>query len=249
VRRFFIEEIPSAEGSLAIEGAEAKHIVRVLRMGRGDRLILMDGSGRRFQAVIKSTGHKRVDVTLERTLPTPRPSPVEITACQALLKSKPMDYLIQKTSELGINRVSPFYSERTVFKLNRDRLGSKMKHWRDVAQAAAKQSDRTVPAVIDAPVSFEAMVERWRDRKIMKIILWEGGGGRDLRNLFKDLPPGDRFVGIVGPEGGFSGEEVGLAGDAGFTPVSLGRRVLRAETAAITMVAVVQYEWGDLGEA
>jgi 16S rRNA (uracil1498-N3)-methyltransferase len=89
-------------------------------------------------------------------------------------------------------------------------------------------------------------MKRWRGEEIVKVVLWEGEDSRDLKGLLKMSPPTDKFVGMIGPEGGFNRDEIAAAGDAGFISVSLGDRVLRADTAAITMVAVVQYEWGDL---
>ncbi len=221
-------------------------MTRVLRMGRGDRFILMDGKGARFQAIIVSAGPREVLVALEKALPQPPPSPVEITLCQALLKSRAMDCVIEKTSELGVNRIFPFSSERAVVRLNREKSANKRRHWREIAQGAAKQSNRGAPAEIGPLSSFGELVAECPQENALKVILWEEEGARDLKGLLKASPPLKKFIGMVGPEGGFSPEEVRAAKEAGFTSVSLGQRVLRAETAAITMVAVVQYEWGDL---
>jgi 16S rRNA (uracil1498-N3)-methyltransferase len=221
-------------------------MTRVLRMGRGDRFILMDGKGARFRAIIESAGRREVLVTLEKPLPEPPPSPVEITLCQALLKSRAMDYVIEKTSELGVHRILPFSSERTVVRLNKERFANKKQHWREIAHSAAKQSDRKVPVEIGPLSSFEELVGRTRAEDALKIILWEEEMAADLMGVLRGSPPVKRFLGIVGPEGGFSEKEVQAAGEAGFVSVSLGQRVLRAETAAITIVAIVQYEWGDL---
>ena len=245
MRRFIVDEIGAKEGSCTISGSEAKHITRVLRMGRGDRLILIDRKGARFQAVIESSGRQEVLVTLERPLHKPLPSPVEITLCQALLKSRAMDVVVQKTSELGVDRIFPFISERTVVRPDEERPLSKAKRWREIAQSAAKQSDRPTPVKINALSSFRDLVTGWKDAS--KVILWEEEGAQDLKGILKGSSGAGRFVGIVGPEGGFAQEEIEAAKEAGFTSVSLGSRILRAETAAVTMVAIVQYEWGDLG--
>ncbi len=221
-------------------------MTRVLRMGRGDRFILMDGKGARFQAIILSAGRREVLATLEKALPQPPPSPVEITLCQALLKSRAMDYVIEKTSELGVNQIFPFSSERTVVRLNPEKSANKERHWREIAQGAAKQSNRSAPAEIGPLVSFGELLAKGPRENAIKVILWEEEGARDLKGLLKASPPLKTFIGIVGPEGGFSQEEVRAAKEAGFISVSLGQRVLRAETAAITMVAVIQYERGDL---
>jgi 16S rRNA (uracil1498-N3)-methyltransferase len=246
LRRFFVEEIQQQKGLLSIRGPEARHITRVLRMGRGDRLILIDRNGARFQALIESVRSHEVMVTLEKTLPAPSSSPAEIILCQALLRSGPMDYVIQKTSELGVSRIVPFSSERTVIRLSGEGLSSRWRHWQEVARSAAKQSNRRVPAEIGHPCSFTEMVEVWKTQEAIKIILWEEEDTGDLKTLLRELPPGRMLLCIVGPEGGFTRDEIARAGKAGFLPLSLGYRILRAETAAVTVVAILQYEWGDL---
>lgn len=246
MRRFFIEEIiKAADGSCIIKGSEARHILKVLRMGRGDSFILMDRHGDRYEAVIESAEGSEVLVRLTERLPGPSVSGLDITLCQAVLKSGPMDYIIEKTSELGVTRIMPFSSERTVVKIT-DNVSNKVRRWREIAVSAAKQSDRVAPAEISPPVAFMDVLRQWQDNDSLKVILWEREGARDLKELLKTAARSPGFVGMVGPEGGFSTNEVDAAALSGFISVSLGRRILRAETAAMTLVAVVQYEWGDL---
>ncbi|MFC1866707.1 16S rRNA (uracil(1498)-N(3))-methyltransferase [Thermodesulfobacteriota bacterium] len=246
MRRFFVEEIKTRDGLCVITGSEARHISRVLRMGKGDRFILMDGTGDRFEVVIDSAGRQEILAIVKRSLPIPTPSPVEINLCQSLLKSRPMDYLIAKTSELGVNTVFPFSSERTVVRLDDSRIATRRKHWQEIAQSAAKQSDRITPAAIFSPSGYQDLIERWKQKDIVKAVMWEEEEAEDLKDLLRSSPPAKRFVGMVGPEGGFSLKEIQIAKEAGFKSVSLGNRILRAESAAITMVAIIQYEWGDL---
>ena len=247
LRRFFIETIlPDKDGSCTLTGTEARHITKVLRMATGDRIILMDGQGNRFQASILSSGPGTVRVTLEKAVPPPAPSPVEMILCQALIKSRPMDLVIQKCSELGVTRIIPFQSERTIVKLDKTRAASKTKHWKEIARSSAKQADRDKPAMIGGIIPFPHCLDEEGGGDILKVILWEQEGTLDLKELLKKPPLNRRIIGIVGPEGGFSREEIRLADAKGFMPVSLGRRILRAETAAIALVTIVQYEWGGL---
>lgn len=246
MRRFFVEEIKPEDRSLTIGGSEGRHITRVLRMGRGDRIILMDRKGARFQAMITSTGGSEVSVILEKALPQPPPSPVEITLCQAVLKAHAMDYVIQKTSELGVDSVIPFFSERTVVGHGSDHSTKKLRHWQEIAQNAAKQSDRARPATVGPLFTFGDLLARWKGEEAIKIILWEEEGARDLKTFLQSSNPAEKVVGLIGPEGGFSPQEIKIASEAGFLSASFGRRVLRAETAAVTLVAIIQYEWGDL---
>ena len=248
MRRFLVENLNAQDGVCTIKGPEARHMTRVLRMVPGDRFVLMDGKGSRFLASIESTTSQGVRVILEKALPKPTPSPVTITLCQALLKSGPMDYLIQKTSELGVDHIHPFSSLRTIPLLKSERLANRIRHWREIARSSAKQSGRVVPAQIDSPSSLRELTAKWKEERCTKAILWEGKGTTDLKGLLRGSSrAGKKFIGMVGPEGGFAGEEIELAGDGGFIPVTLGNRILRAETAAMTMVGIVQYEWGDLG--
>lgn len=246
MRRFYIEEIKPDDSTCVITGPEARHITKVLRMRPGDRFILMDGKGSRFRSRIESTSSREVLVVLEDPLPMPSPSPVKITLCQALAKSRAMDYLIQKTSELGVDCIAPFFSDRTVVKLKGDRLANKMRHWHEIAASSAKQCGRGVPAKIERPCSLRELIAKWRGQDALKVALWEHERLNDFKIILKTSPSVKCVVCLVGPEGGFSAEEIEAAGEADFVCVSMGERILRAETAAITMVAVVQYELGDL---
>lgn len=246
MKRFFVEEIIVNEGTCSITGPEAKHISKVLRMRSGDRLTLIDRKGTRFLALITSVGQREVLVALEKSLPKPSPSPIEITLCQAMIKPRQMDHIIQKTSELGVDCILPFSSKRTVVSLSKDRLANKISHWREIAQNSTKQSDRGTPVKIRSVVYFNELMAKWKDENALKVILWEEEKAKDLKSLLSGSSPLRKFVGVVGPEGGFIQQEVELARDAGFISVSLGSRILRSETAAITVVAIAQYEWGDL---
>ena len=247
MRRFFVEEIREGGGALVLRGAEANHIRTVLRMAPGDRLVLLDSRGKRHEALIASVDRHEVVVNLERPLPSPPPSPVEITLCQALLRSHSMDLIIQKTSELGVDRILPFVSERTIVKPDKGAFANKVKHWREIALSATKQSGRLRPAEIGPLSTFFELIDLWRGEEIMKIVLWEDESVENLKSLIRSTRSPRRAVGVIGPEGGFSNEEIVEAREAGFVSASLGQRILRAETAAVTLVALLQYEWGDLG--
>jgi len=246
MRRFFIDEIPSRHGSFAITGAEAKHMTRVLRMGPGERFVLLDRKGARFEAVIEEVSRHHVLVHLETPLPAPGPSPVHMTLCQALLKSQHMDLIVEKTSELGVDRILPYVSERTVVKVEGDKAHRKLRHWEEIAQSAAKQSDRALPAEIGPIYSFGELLAVLSKESALKILLWEQEGIRSLKPFLRSVSPAPKVLALVGPEGGFSEREAKEAGEAGFVSVSLGCRILRAETAAISLVTIIQYEWGDL---
>lgn len=250
MRRFFVDQIRAIDGAMVIRGAEARHICNVLRMERGDRLVLMDGMGRRFQAQIKSAGKGQVEVVLEKALEPPAPSPVNIILCQAVLKSPAMDDIVRKASELGVNRIIPFASRRTVVQMGPHRASARLGHWQTIARNAAKQSDRKIPAEISSITTLEDMLGRLEDAPASKLVLWEQEQTQDLKEFLRSGPPAaGKCIGIVGPEGGFAEEEIRTIRNAGFLPVSMGNRILRAGTAALVLVGIIQYEWGDLGLA
>jgi 16S rRNA (uracil1498-N3)-methyltransferase len=247
MRRFFIEEIIEEDGLCLIPEKEARHMTTVLRMKAGDSFILTSGKGEGFEAVIETASRKGVYARITKTLPTAASSPVKIEICQAILKPRMMDYMIEKTSELGVSRIQPFYAERSVIKPDKDSASNKTRHWRMIAQSALKQCGRATPAVIAEPVSIIDMIKAAADKEGIKVVLWEGEELSDLKTLLEEKGPMTDFTGIVGPEGGFTGQEVNLMRDAGIIPVSVGSRILRAETAAIALTTIIQYEWGDLG--
>ena len=130
-------------------------------MKPGDRFVLLDGTGRRFQASIHTVTSKTVQVIMEKPLPGPPHSPVNITLCQALLKSRAMDYLIQKTSELGVDRIVPFFSERTVVKYKKESFTTKMRHWQEISVSSVKHIGG-LPSEIETPVSMLQIEEDWK---------------------------------------------------------------------------------------
>jgi 16S rRNA (uracil1498-N3)-methyltransferase len=246
LKRFFIDRIKTKDGIVRVTPPESGHITRVLRMGPGDRLILMDGAGARYQSVIRSCHNNEVTLFLERPIPAPPACPIRITLLASLLKSGPMETLIQKTSELGVHQIQPFVSSRTVVRLPHKRVPNRLRRWKEIAKNAAKQADRDIPAEVRPPGPFDAVLSEWQDGACFKIFLWEGEDTQDLKEIIRNFKPVEDIIAVVGPEGGFSDSEVHLARSAGYVTASLGRRVLRAETAAMALVALLQYEWGDL---
>jgi 16S rRNA (uracil1498-N3)-methyltransferase len=248
LRRFMVDEIRPVEGRLSIGGQEARHISRVLRLGPGDRLILVDKGGARFLARVESSRAQEVVVSIQEALQAPSSSPAEIALCQAILRSGPMDIVIQKATELGVSRVFPFFSERTLVRADEKARADKRRHWEEIARSATKQSDRDRPPEIFPPVPFSDLLTRLKTGEGLKVVLWEGEDRQDLKTILRAEPSkGPKVSGIVGPEGGFAAAEIDAARSAGFLPASMGQRIMRAETASIAFVAVLQYEWGDLG--
>jgi 16S rRNA (uracil1498-N3)-methyltransferase len=153
-----------------------------------------------------------------------------------------MDLIVQKATELGISSIIPFLSDRSVPLLDAERSLRKRMRWQKVAAEATKQCGRTIVPQVDAIIPFRGLLNRW-DENSLKIMLWEDEKNSTLKDLLKTHQPSTRVVILVGPEGGFSGQEVAMAREAGFHTVSLGKYILRTETVGMSLLSIVHYEW------
>ncbi len=246
MRRFFLQNIDPESVPIVIKGAEARHMIRVLRMMPGEEIVLIEGGGRRFRATIRDVRRGCVTVDIISELPGIMPSPVKITLAQALIRARRMDIIIEKCTELGVNTIIPFLSSRSIIRMDKHKHESRLKHWQGVAISAVKQSDALTPPEITQVMDFRDMLDNLKERHATKVILWEQDKRISIKKILTEREKRDHFIGIVGPEGGFSKAEIQWAKESGFIPATLGRRILRAETASISMVSLVQYEWGDL---
>ena len=246
MRRFFVEEITPTTDSLSLTGKEARHISKVLRMRKGEVLTIMDGKGRLFESTIEDLNYKKVKVRINKSISSPPPSPIGINLAQALIKSNSMDYLIQKLTELGINSIQLFYSERTVIKLKPGHLRNKMDRWMEIMKSACRQCGRVTLPTLNPPLPFEEIIKDAPDKDTLKILLWENEEEVDLKGVLRSMSPLPHTLAMVGPEGGFTPNEINRAREADFHIISLGNRVLRTETAAVSLISIIQYEWGDL---
>ncbi len=246
MRRFFVEHISPNAPCATITGKEAKHIRNVLRLKKGERLEIMDGSGWVAKAVIEEVSSDEVKVNIHENI-FPPPPKIEISLAQALIKGPSMDYVIQKATELGVNSIQPFYSKRTVVKLQPEHLIKKLDRWRKLIMSACKQCGRPVLPQLYKPLTFNNLVKKKRDSNSLKLLLWEKETASQLKELLINYSSSSPILILVGPEGGFTKEETKIATESGFYPIALGNRILRAETASIALLSIIQYELGDLG--
>jgi len=219
----------------------------VLRLKEGDNLTLFDGVGHEHKAVIKGFSPRAVhlEVISREDIRLPETG---ITLAQSLPKGSKMEFIIQKATELGVSRIVPFISSRSIPRLSGDRAAGKAKRWRKVAVEASRQCGRGDVPEVSEIVSFNEML-RAADGDTLRIILWEGETEKGIREILTD----ERYAGangfciVIGPEGGFSWEEIEKAQQEGFLSVSLGRLILRTETAPLAVLSILQYEKGLFG--
>ena len=243
--RFYVPHPQIENGILRIEGDEVKHIRKVLRLREGDEVSVFDGSGREYEGAIVKEGPFSVSILVRTILSSEKESTLEITLAQSLLKGEKMDYLVQKATELGVKRIVPFISSRSVPLLEKSKRLERPRRWEKIAIEASKQCGRGALPKIDPLKDYPQILETV-PMESLKLILWEEGGEK-LKGILKESEKESRIFFIVGPEGGLSGEEVEEAKKVGFVPVTLGERILRSETASLCLVSILQYEWGDIG--
>lgn len=221
------------------------HLVKVLRMGVGADLVVFNGLGGEFKARIVAIGKRKLTIEVGSFYSYAVESPLQIHLGQALLKSDKMDFVIQKAVELGVTTVTPLLTQRSVIKLSGQgqakRLKQRLKRWEAIAIAACEQCGRNSLPRIEQIVPLNTWV--MRSPKGCAYVLNPLGKAQ--------LPPLNKVVSevicLLGPEGGFTKDEISLAEHNGFDSLSLGKRILRAETATIATLAILQSRWGDVG--
>ncbi len=229
------------DNRISITGEKARYLTSVLRCRRGDDLTVFAGGADCFKTTILKIGRQEVIVEVTEKLLCNVESPVRIILAQALLKGEKMDLVIQKTTELGVAEIMPVITSRSQLRETR-----KSGRWRKIAEEASRQSGRNVIPVVHEPIGFGNIFSDHASLFNAGLILYEGNGVR-LSKAAEALKQASGLLVVIGPEGGFTGEEIALAGGKGLLVVSLGQRILRAETAAISAVALVQFLLGDIG--
>jgi 16S rRNA (uracil1498-N3)-methyltransferase len=243
--RFYVPQPWIENGMLKIEGDEVKHIRKVLRLKTGDGIVVFDGLGKELEGTIVEERLSSVVIRIQNIFSSERDSPLEVTLAQSLLKGEKMDYLIQKATELGVKEIIPFFSSRSVPFLEKSRRLKRHHRWEKIAVEASKQCGRGVVPKIESLQDYSDMLQM-ASTEDLRLILWEREGIK-LKEVLERSKEKRKIFFIIGPEGGFNQLEVDEAKKAGFTPVTLGRRILRAETASLCFLSILQYERGDIG--
>lgn len=244
MHRFFIPQLYNEE--MSITGVDAKHIGKVLRMQPGDKLQIVSDDGVSALAEITAISESTVTVHCLEVLAESHEPAVKITLAQGLAKGEKMDFIIQKAVELGAYSIVPVAMEHSVVRLDGAKADKKVERWQKIAEAAAKQSKRDIIPQVQAVQSVSQMLANNNCKT--KIIAYECEDRMSLKTALREAGQLDDLLLIIGPEGGISEGELSKAREAGAVPVSLGRRILRAETAGLVAMSAIFYETGDLGD-
>jgi 16S rRNA (uracil1498-N3)-methyltransferase len=228
-----------AIGKLQLDEDASHHLARVLRAAIGDEIILFNGVGGEYHAVIRLISKKGVDVEILKFSERTAESPVDIYLAQGIARGEKMDFVIQKAVEMGVTQIYPVMTERCNVRLDPEREQKRLQHWQAVVVSACEQSGRNYVPIVHAP---------------MKLNLWLESVNADIKFVLsphvenklqeKMAQPASIAI-LIGPEGGLSDQEVSAASQHGFTALQLGPRVLRTETAALAALAVLQFQFGD----
>ena len=245
MRYFFVESKALNKPFAAIEGSEVRHMKNVLRLKPGDKIRVFDGEGFEYDASIHRFFADRVEIKIMRKFPGTKESPVQIGVAQALLKERKMDRLLRHLCELGVTRWVPFISERSVPRPGEKRLSARAQRWNKIVQESCKQCRRSKLPGISKTMTFEEVLE-YGSACDLQIVFYENETAT-LKSFRSHHPAPRDILLILGPEGGFSDQEIEKARAAGCVVAGLGPRILRAETAAIAACTLTQFLYGDMG--
>jgi 16S rRNA (uracil1498-N3)-methyltransferase len=246
--RFFLLRKQIHDGHGFVEGQELEHLRKVLRLKPGDRITVFDDSGWEHEAVIRSLSGAQGRIEILHSIDAQRESPLQITLAVGLTKGDKLDFVVEKATELGVQRIIPFSSAFSVPKLDERKIAARRERWQKIALSATKQCGRTQVPEVEPLCALQELLARSQSHAV-KLFFWEKAAERSLqslRQLHEKYSSAPTVLLTIGPEGGFSADEAELARRGGFESVHLGRRILRAETAAVTALSLVQFLWGDL---
>lgn len=248
MHQFFIDTARELPESIWIVGEDARHIERVLRMRVGESVYIVLNHESQWLGEIQAFDSGRVQVRLVEKMPAPETEPAKIVLFQGIPKSDKMDWIVQKATELGVERIVPVQMKRSVSKIEKkDKAQKKQARWQRIADEASKQSKRLTIPRVEIASDFKSLKEVL-EADMQVLVAYEDEKHQGLHKPLLAMNPAKPIGIVVGPEGGFEPEEIEALRSAGAEIIGLGRRILRTETASLALIALIQYECGDLGK-
>ena len=245
MKRFFIDRDNIRGDRLTLTGPDVRHVRTVLRLGPGEEILLFDGQGTEYRARIMESTPMAITLLALDEYPATSESPLEITIGQGFLKARKMDRIVRQLTELGCFAFIPFMAERSVPKPKSGPLTQRIRRWETIAREALKQCGRSKAPHVGPVVPFQDLISTRKSYDV-KIIFHDQEPEERPGYPLKSQGAVRKVLALIGPEGGFTDKEVSLALDFGFVQISLGPRVLRADTAAVAAGAILQHTFGDL---
>ena len=246
--QFFVEPSQIQGTRVVITGNDVNHIKNVLRMQPGEEIAVSNGEdGKEYRCGIEELREDEIICTLRFVKEDGVELPSKIYLFQGLPKADKMELIVQKAVELGVYEIIPVATKRAVVKLDEKKAKSKIARWQTISEVAAKQSKRRIVPEIHGVMSFKEAVNYAKEMSV-KFVPYELAEGMEkTRELISSLKPGQDIAIFIGPEGGFEESEIGLALENGIEPITLGKRILRTETAGFTVLSWIMYQLEGMG--
>ncbi|HJP18308.1 MAG TPA: 16S rRNA (uracil(1498)-N(3))-methyltransferase [Nitrospinota bacterium] len=246
MHRFFLKQEQIQNNYVFFNPEECKQIKNVLRLSAGDRILVLDNGGNTYTVEISKSNNKTLKGNIiEKQFQKPG-NKFSISLGQALTKGSKIDFIIQKATELGVENITFIETERSVVKYKNVQAKDKLKRWEKISKEAAEQSRRLTIPNVSCHRNLEDFCET-NENACLKLIFWEEEKEKKLRDCFKNDIGISRLSILIGPEGGFSSKEIELTRKFGFISVGLGPRILKTETAVMSILSIIQYVEGELG--
>lgn len=243
--RFFAEAENISDDKIIIRGTDVNHIKNVLRMQQGESLEICDGNGTDYSCVIESLEREEIILNVEASQPSASELKKRIYLFQGLPKSDKMELIIQKAVELGVYEIIPTVTKRCIVKIDAKKEDKKIARWQGIAESAAKQSGRGIIPQVKTPMSLKEAYEYAAKLGAALIPYEKAEGIEKTREYIASLADKDNIAVFIGPEGGFEESEIEEAVERGIMPITLGRRILRTETAGLTILSVLMMTYEE----
>ncbi|CAG9608108.1 Ribosomal RNA small subunit methyltransferase E [Pseudoneobacillus rhizosphaerae] len=245
LQRYFADEV-NANGQLVISGDDYHHVVRVMRMDVGDKLICVDGSGKSCICTIAEITDKKINCNVVECKDGSSELPIRVSIASGLPKGDKLEWIIQKGTELGADQFVPFTAARSIVKWDEKKADKKVERWQKIAKEAAEQSHRNKVPTVHFPINLNALIEASKNYDC-KLIAYEEdsriGEASVLAKSLKNLEENNTLFVVFGPEGGLDQKEVEKLQEHGFQTCGLGPRILRTETAPLALLSAVSYHF------
>ena len=242
IPRIFVSFVNIKDNMATIEGSDVNYLKNVMRLNVGDEISVMDSKSKEYSAKLAKMEDKKIIAELLAEKHPKSEPKMKVTVAQSIPKNPKMDLIIQKVTELGALQVIPVKAERSIVKLTKDKEESRINRWQKIAKEAAEQSGRLIIPFVQPLKDFKELLMLKNDFD-QCVILWEMEKDRTIKKFLQENKHIKNLLVLIGPEGGFSHEEVDEALAAGFISVNIGNRIVRTETAAISVLSMIEYEF------
>ena len=244
--KFFVQPEHIQGDLIHLEGENVNHIKNVLRLTIGDKILINDGQGKDYKCIISALEAQKITVRIEMITANAVEPVIKTVLFQSLIKGEKMEWVIQKSVEIGVTEIVPLCTTRCVVKLDTPKkMQSKIERWNKIAESAAKQSGRGVVPIVREPMPFEVALDYMAEQNGLVLIPYEKEDRLSIRTALQETST-QTFGILIGPEGGFTEEEVAKALAKDAQAVTLGKRILRSETASLVALTSIMYETGEM---